>query len=318
MQKKVLLTAAIDPGGINLLTAHGYEVVNEEGATIDNVAARIGECAGVITRTQHIDEDVLLSGKRLQVVAKHGVGVDCINVQAATERGIQVVNAPESNSESVVEHSIAFYLSLYKNTLQCHRAVASGRYLDRDQLKLFQIKGKTLGIVGYGRIGSHIAEKMLAAFDVTVCVYDPYVVTENLPAKLKKVDTLDQLLACSDIVSLHLPLTEQTHHLFSEDEFGKMKRSAYFVNMARGPVVDERALIEALKSGEIAGAAVDVFEQEPPAPSNELFGLDNVILSPHNAALTKEAKELMSLHAAQGVIEVLEGKQPTWPVNNIS
>ncbi len=318
MGKKVLVTAAIDPSGINLLKAHRCKVVNERGDTIDDVAACIDDCDGVITRTQHIDERALSNGKRLKVVAKHGVGVDCIDVVAATKRKIQVVNAPESNSESVVEHSIAFYLSLLKNTLGCHRAVASGRYADRDQLELFQVKGKTLGIVGCGRIGKQIAEKMQAAFDVDVCVYDPYMDPDTLPEGLKKFDSLDQLLACSDIVSLHLPLTEQTHHLFREGEFRHMKRSAYFVNMARGPVVKEIDLVKALKSGEIAGAALDVFEREPPAAENELFNLDNVILSPHNAALTKEAKELMSLHAAQGVIEVLEGKQPTWPVNNIS
>ena len=317
MTHKVLLTADIAPGGIQLLKSNGCKVINEEGQKITDVAHHIGECEGVITRIQVIDEAVFKAGKQLKVVSKHGVGVDCIDVEAATRRGIQVVNAPESNNESVAEHTLAFMLALMKKSLMCHHAVVSGNFHTRDTLEIFQVKGKTLGIVGFGRIGKTVALKAQAAFDMRILVFDPFQEKEPLAQGITKVDSLDEVLTQADIITLHLPLTNQTLHLFGRDEFKKMKNSAYLINMARGPIVSEVALCQALKDKMIAGAALDVFEQEPPPDDSELLSMDNVVFSPHNAALTKEALEKMSLHAALGVIDVLKGKRPTWPVNRL-
>jgi D-3-phosphoglycerate dehydrogenase len=150
-----------------------------------------------------------------------------------------------------------------------------------------------------------------------VLAYDPYLEELSPVQGITHVDSLAEILAQSDIITLHIPLTAQTHHMFGSSEFTKMKNSAYLINMARGPIVNETALIEALKSRLIAGVALDVFEQEPPSEQNELFTMDNAVFSPHNAALTRESKEKMSLHAAMGVIDVLQGRRPTWPVNQL-
>jgi D-3-phosphoglycerate dehydrogenase len=318
MTHKVLLTADMDPGGIQLLKSNGCEVINEEGKKITNVAHHIGDCDGVITRIQLIDEAVFKAGKQLKVVGKHGVGIDCIDVEAATRHGIQVVNAPESNNESVAEHTLAFILALMKKTLVCHNAVVSGNFHIRDTLEIFQVKDKILGIVGLGRIGKKVALKAKVALGMRVLAYDPYQEKDPSVPGIENTNSLEEVLSQADIVTLHLPLTNQTRHLFGVDEFKKMKNTAYLINMARGPVVSDAALVEALKNKIIAGAALDVFEHEPPPDDSELLSMDNVVFSPHNAALTKEALEKMSLHAAMGVIDILKGKIPTWPVNQLS
>ena len=316
MTFEVLVTANIDPAGMRLLKSNGFRVHNEEGVKLDSVAEHVRGCHAVLTRTEMIDATVYEAAPELTVVAKHGVGVDNIDVEGACRRGIQVVNAPESNTRSVVEHTQALILGIAKGLHHCHRAVAAGDFSARDRLGGFEVGGKTLGLVGAGRIGREVGIRCARGFDMRVIVYDPCVDRDRIPPELRCVDHLGDLLAAADFVSLHLPLTERTRGLIDRAAFGRMKREAFLVNAARGPIVEETALIAALRNREIAGAALDVFELEPPAHDNPLFAMDNVLLSPHIAALTREAKANMSLHAAMGIVEVLHGQTPSWPVNS--
>lgn len=318
MKFKVLVTSKIASSGIELLKSNNCEIVNEIGSEIDNVADHIGDCDAVITRTQKIDEKVYKAGRKLKVVGKHGVGVDCIDVKAATRRGIQVVNAPESNNDSVVEHALTFFLALTRKIRVCHDAVVTGNFQSRELIEIHQLKGKVLGIVGLGRIGIKVGLRAAAAFEMKVVAFDPYVHKDFHLNKIEILDSLDDLLNQSDIVSLHVPLTDQTYHMIDIQQLKRMKKTAFLVNLARGPVVNQESLCRALKDSEIAGAGLDVFEQEPPPPESDLFTIENVILSPHNAALTVEARGNMALHSAMGVIDVLKGKRPTWPVNQLS
>ena len=313
---EVLITANIDPAGIRLLKSNGFTVHNEQGVKLDSVANHVQSCHAILTRTELVDEEVYAAAPELSVVAKHGVGVDNIDVEAASRRGIQVVNAPESNTRSVVEHSQALILGIAKNIYHCHRAVSSGDFSARDHLGGFELGGKTLGLVGTGRIGREVGIRCARGFDMRVIAYDPFVDPDCIPPEIVFMDNLGDLLSAADFVSLHLPLTKQTERLIDREAFGQMKTSAFLVNAARGPIVDEPALIAALSGKEIAGAALDVFELEPPAQNNPLLEMDNVLLSPHIAALTREAKANMSLHAAMGIVEVLHGQAPSWPVNS--
>ena len=316
MAFEVLLTANVDPAGIRLLKSNGFTVRNEEGALLDSVAAHVRGCHAVLTRTEIVDEAVYAAAPELAVVAKHGVGVDNIDVEAATRRGVQVVNAPQSNARSVAEHTLALILGLAKNIHHGHRAMLCGDFDARNRLDCFEVDGKTLGLVGTGRIGREVGLRCARGFDMRVIAYDPFV--SDISAEIGFVGSLDELLGAADFVSLHLPLTKQTKGLIGQAAFAQMKPSAFLVNAARGPIVDEAALVAALTKRQIAGAALDVLEIEPPAKNHALFAMDNVLLSPHIAALTREAKANMSLHAAMGIVEVLHGQTPSWPVNRIS
>ena len=314
---KVLVTAGISDEGLSYLSGCGYEVLNQEGKRLDRVERYISGCDAVLTRTEKIDGKVLQAGDRLKVVAKHGVGVDCIDVKTATQLGIQVVNAPESNTISVAEHTLCLIVGLAKNLIRCHKAIGKGNYNDRETIRCIELNGKVLGIIGFGKIGKLTARKAMHGLGMNVIVYDPIIGIEDVPSEIEIANNLLLLLEKSDFVSLHIPHNEKTDKMIGLTEFRKMKRSAFFINAARGPVVHEEELIYALKTGLIAGAGLDVFETEPPDSANELLHLDNVILTPHNAALTEEAKQRMALHAAMGIHEVLSGKKPTWPVNNV-
>lgn len=316
MAFEVLVTANIDPAGMRLLRSNGFLVHNEEGVKLDSVADHVQGCHAVLTRTELIDAAVYEAAPELAVVAKHGVGVDNIDVETACRLGIQVVYAPESNIRSVVEHTQALILGIAKNLYHGHRATLSGDFSAREHLGGFELGGKTLGLVGTGRIGREVGTRCARGFDMRVIAYDPFVDRDCVPPEINFVDNLDDLLSAADFVSLHLPLTQKTRRFIGPEAFGRMKASAFLVNAARGPIVDESALIAALKNRDIAGAALDVFEMEPPARDNPLFKMDNVLLSPHIAALTREAKANMSLHAAMGIVEILHGQAPSWPVNS--
>lgn len=315
MKYKVLVTAEIDPAGVAYLKQSGCDVVNEEGRKLENVAEFVHDCDGILTRTEIVDENVYEQGQDLKVIGKHGVGVDNIDVENATKRGIRVVNAPEANTDSVVEHTFTLILALAKNLIRCDHALRQGDYDSRDKILTIDVKEKVLGLIGLGRIGSRVALKARHGLDMQVVAYDPYVEKSKFPQEIEPVETLDELMEISDFVSLHLPYSQHTEHLIGLTALRKMKSTAYFINAARGPIVEEDALMEVLEDRAIAGAALDVFEIEPPSRENRLFACENVIVTPHIAALTKEARIRMAIHAATGIIEVLHGQVPTWPVN---
>jgi D-3-phosphoglycerate dehydrogenase len=206
-------------------------------------------------------------------------------------------------------------LALARNLVKVIDEFRGGNFAIRNQLKGMDIEGKTLGIVGMGKIGRLVARKM-AAFDMKIIGYDPYLPADRFPAGVDAVKEWNELFSQSDFITLHLPATEETKGIVGKAEFQTMKKSACLINAARGEVIDEKALIEALQSGTIGGAGMDVFSEEPPAEDNPLLRMDNVIATPHNAALTVECMTRMALHAAMGIDDVLNGRTPKWPVNN--
>ena len=312
--KKVFLTEPIHQDGINLLKKE-VDVIIGSSTDSETIIREAAECHGIIIRSAKITGEIIKRLPNLKVIAKHGIGVDNIDLIAASELGILVVNAPEANIHSVAEHALGMILAATKNFVQLDNETRKGNFYLRNKIIGTEIKGKIVGLVGMGKIGLLLADK-LRGLGVEFIGYDPYVD----PSIAKKngitlVESLDDLLPQADIISIHTPLTNATRKMIGEKQFNMMKSSAYLINVSRGSIVDEQALYQALKTGQIKGAALDVFEEEPPAKDNPLFSLDNILVSPHNAALTEDALIAMAAHAAQGVLDYINGKRPKYVVN---
>lgn len=314
MGYKILLPQDIHHCGKEYLSSKGYEIKHGTGLTREEMMSDAIDCHAILARTARIPREVMVAGKKIKVIARHGVGVDNIDCKAAGELGICVTNAPESNTNSVAEHAMALITGISKNIIVQDDAVRQNRFENRNQLLSWDLEGKTLSIIGLGRIGKIVAKKGIYGFGMKVIGYDPYIKREQVPEDIELVTDWEEIFMRSDFVSMHLPCTEETKGIIGQKEFGLMKNTAYFINVSRGEVVKEGELFEALKNKTISGAAIDVFETEPPEENNPLFTLNNIILSPHNAALTHEAMERMALHAAMGIDDVLSGRKPKWPV----
>ncbi|NPV54947.1 MAG: hydroxyacid dehydrogenase [Firmicutes bacterium] len=315
MKKKVLIVQPIHESGVEVLEPY-FDVKVASDPSIPTLLREIDGAHGAIVRTAPFPAEVIDKARDLEVIARHGVGVDNIDVEAATSRGIPVVYTPNANAVSVVEHVIMFMGALAKVLLPYDKATREDNFGVRNEYRAVDINGKTLGIVGVGRIGGLLCKKCMAAFDMRVLAYDPYVPAEKISEiGATPCNDLDELLRESDFVSLHLPLTDETRNLIGGRELALMKPTAFLINAARGGAVEEAALIDALTNRRIAGAALDVFEKEPPDPDNPLLKLDNVILTPHSGALTQEAVIRMATGAAEGVRDVLLGKRPQFVVN---
>ncbi|MDO4621432.1 MAG: hydroxyacid dehydrogenase [Eubacteriales bacterium] len=310
---KIFLTEKIHENAVAFLKEHG-EVVQGTSVKSEDILTQAADCDAILIRSAKITGEMMEQLPNLKVVAKHGIGVDNIDVEKASELGIYVVNAPFSNLNAVAEHSLALIMALSKNMVLLDTATRNGGFKKRNAYVNLELKGKTLGLVGFGRIAKMLAKKV-SAMDMKVLASDPYGNPEDAKALNVTLCDMDTLIAESDFISVHVPLLPDTRHMCNAEFFGKMKNSAMLINASRGPVVDEEALYEALKNGVIAGAGLDVFEQEPPQDDNPLFDLDNVIVSPHNAALTDEALLAMAMDSAKGVVEVLEGQTPEFFVN---
>jgi D-3-phosphoglycerate dehydrogenase len=315
MGHKILIPQDIVPEGKDWLRARGYEIKMGSGITPDDIARDVIDCAAILVRMASITAQVLEAGKKLRVIGRHGVGYDNIDVAKATELGIWVTYAPESNAGSVAEHTLGCIVALAHNFIRSDRETRAGNWENRNKLVGLDLEGKVLGIAGLGKIGRRLAKKATLGLEMKVIGYDPYLSAEQFPEYATPAASWEDLFASSDFVSLHMPGGAKTRGIVGRKEFALMKKTAYLINASRGDVVNEADLVEALRNGVIAGAALDVFTQEPPAKDNPLFSLDNVLLTPHNAALTREAMTRMALHAAQGIDEVLTGRRPTWPVN---
>jgi D-3-phosphoglycerate dehydrogenase len=311
---KVFLTERIHDEGIKILESTAKVVKGWElGEEIFWKEA--DRCDAILIRSAKISGELIKNAPNLKVVGKHGIGVDNIDVKAATERGIVVVNAPESNINAVAEHALTLIMTLAKNIVLLDHKVRLGDFDLRTKFTNMELKGKIAGIIGLGKIGL-ILVKQLQSLGMKIIGYDPYVQTSAMEKiGVDLVDDLDKIFMSSDIVSIHVPLNESTKGMIGEQELKKMKKAALLINVSRGTIIDEQALCQALKNGEIAGAALDVFEQEPPATENPLFDLDNIIFSPHNAALTDEALIAMATHSAQGIVDCLNGIKPKYVVN---
>lgn len=311
---RVLVADPLDEAGVERLRQGGAEVDVRPGLERSQLLARIGEYEAVIVRSEtRIDAAVVDAGRRLVVIGRAGVGVDNIDVEAATRRGIVVVNAPEANTVSAAEHTLAMMLAVARRIPWAHHSLAQERRWDRRRFMGVQLSGKTLGLIGLGRIGTEVARRA-RAFGMSVVAYDPYVVPERAAQAGVEMVELDALLARADFISIHCPLTPKTRHLIDAERLSRVRPGAYLINCARGGIVDEAALAQALKEGRLAGAAVDVFEQEPPADS-PLLGLPNVVVTPHLGASTREAQSGAALAVAEEVLRVLAGDLPRHAVN---
>jgi len=313
MRQRVLLPERIAGAGVKYLENHGYEIVYGSHDPEDMIG-KLSGCEAVITRNVRITKEMMLAAPGLRVIARHGVGVDMIDTEAAKELGIWVTNAPESNTNAVAEQVIGAMLTVARKLILCNDLVRRGDYDRRTQIGGMELAGKTLGVVGFGRIGRCVARKAALGLDMKIAVYDPYLKEEPEEYGIQIAESLEELLRISDVVALHVPLLESNRHMMGREQFLFMKEHGILINYARGALIDQEALAEALKEGRIAGAAVDVFENEPVTADNPLCGLEQVLLTPHTASFTGESLDKMALHSAMTVHQVLSGQKPTWCV----
>ena len=312
---RALLDVPIHADAVELLSTVA-EVRYAEGLTEEILVEAARDVDGIIVRANgRMTARIMDAAPRLAVIGRHGVGVENIDVAAATERGIYVVNTPEANTESVAEHCVGMMIALSKRILPLDRALRQGRWEARYDYIGRELQGKTLGLVGFGRIGQRIATICHQAFGMRILYYDIEAYPQVAQALGARRTTLDELLREADYVSVHVPLLPETRGLIGDGEFALMKPTAFFLNLARGPVVDEAALIDALREGTIGGAGIDVFAVEPTPADNPLLTLENVVVTPHMAALTEEALRSMAMTVVRDVMRVWEGKTPQHWVN---
>ena len=305
MSYKILIADAISADGLAPLREDGnFELVEKTGLKGEDLAKAIEGMNGVIVRSSTtITRDAMKYARTLQVIGRAGVGVDNIDVEAATENGIAVLNAPSGNTISAAELTMALLLASVRKVAGAHQSMLNGEW-DRKTFNGSELYGKVLGLVGAGRIGTEVA-KRAKSFGMRVVAYDPYLTPERAAALELEPATLDDVLKRADFLTFHVPLTDATRNLISDDQFAMMKKSVYLVNAARGGVVDEAALVRALTEKKIAGAALDVYEEEPLPKDHPLRGAPNVVLTPHLGAATTEAQQNVALEIAQAVRDAL-------------
>jgi D-3-phosphoglycerate dehydrogenase len=270
---------------------------------------------GVIVRLFQIEERDIARSRRLKVIAKHGVGLDNIDCDAATRAGIPVVYTPTANANAVAEHTLALMLALSRQIAPAETALREGRFEQRGRFQGVELAGKTLGILGLGRIGSRVAEMATLGLHMTVVAYDPYLAAESYSGPAQLTTSLQKLLEQADFLTLHVELTAETRRLIDGPKLELVKPTCRLINTSRGAVIDEEALVRALHAGRLAGAALDVFEVEPLPADHPLLRAPNILLTPHISSSTRESLERMSLEAAQGVLDVLQGVRPRYLVN---
>jgi len=312
---RVLILQPIHDAGVSALAAAGIDVIHASDASRETLLALVPTADGLIVRTTpyRIDAEVIDRAPNLRVIGRHGVGVDHIDVEEAARRGIIVVNAPEANSQAVAEYTVGLMLAVRRFILDADRAVRRGTWTDREHLVGGEMFGHTIGIIGLGRVGSRVARICAQGFLMCVRYYD---IVRKLQYEQElgiECSTFDDVLAAADILTLHVPLTPLTRGMIDADALGRMKPGACLINTARGPVVELNALVTALRSGHVAGAALDVFPDEPLPPEHPILGLPRVVVSPHMASHSDESMARMSL-VAEDVIRVLRGEKPTYPV----
>ncbi len=277
-------------------------------------ADALAGAAGILLRPGYITASLLDRLADLRIVAVHGAGVDQVDVEACTARGVLVTNAPGANADAVAEITIGLMLSLARRIPESAARVRDERVWGEARHTGTELRGKTLGLVGLGQIGVRVT-RIADAFGMKVCAHDPALSRAEIRERGARPMTLDALLAASDFVSLHAPHVPETHHLIGRRAISRMKKGAFLVNAARGPLVDETALARALASGKLAGAALDVLEGEPPDPKSPIFDAPNIILTPHMAGSTDECLETIARTAAQDIARVIGGKRAKHPVN---
>jgi D-3-phosphoglycerate dehydrogenase / 2-oxoglutarate reductase len=310
--RNVVLSKAVSPAAMAALAGKVTTIILKD-STPEGTKKALAEAEGLILRTNiRLTRELIESAPKLKIVSRTGVGVDNVDVKSATEKGILVCNTPGANTISVAEQTIALLLASAKRLTTMDAGVRRGAWELRSANMTTDVEGKTLGLIGLGAIGSAVATKCRLAFAMNAIAFDPFVRQMD---GVEMCSTIEDVFKRADFVSVHVPYMEKTHHLIDGRLLSLMKPSACLINTARGAIIDEKALVKALADNAIAAAALDVLEEEPPKGTNALLGLDNVILTPHSAALTRECEERVALTAVQAVLDFVEGRQPRYIFN---
>lgn len=317
--KKILLPQPIEKEAMEILQETGYEIILSPDPKPETVLPLMKEANGIILRTGiRMARELMAASRDLRVISRTGAGVDNVDVPAATELGILVTCVPGANARTVAEHAVTVILALMKQIFALDREVRRDNFGIRYRYLPQDVGGKTLGLVGLGKIGSELARICHQAFEMKVLAYDPY-----LPAEIRKgyegwvlFCDLETVFREADVISIHIPLTNETKNLISRRELGWMKPRAYLVNTSRGGVIDEEALVEALKERKLGGAGLDVMAQEPPPKDSPLKAMDHVILTPHVAGLTREMVVRLAVEAAKSAVAVLSRRKPAEGIVN--
>lgn len=308
---KVLLTDGLEEKGKAILRTSA-DVVDHPGITAEELLTVVGEYDALIVRGRtKVTPAVFEAGKKLKVVGRAGVGVDNIDLAAAKAHGVTVVNSPLATTVAVAELAMALMLSVVRELPRADASMKAGKWLKKE-FEGAELNSKTLGVIGFGRIGSAVAARA-KAFDMQILAYDPLVPAEEIKARGGLPVSLDYLLASSDVITMHMPLTAESKGILSTAAFAKMKKGVFIVCAARGGVIDEAALLEALNSGKVAGAGLDVFSTEPPG-ANELVAHPKVICTPHVGGQTVEAQERAAIDISEEVLNGLNESPLRWKV----
>ncbi len=301
---KILVSDPISDQGIEILKKE-FDVDIATGLPPAELIKRIGNYEALIVRSEtQVTKDVIIAGKKLKIIGRAGVGVDNIDVNTATERGIIVVNAPEGNTISAAEHTIAMMMAMSRNIPQANASLKSKKW-DRKKFMGVEVRGKVLGVVGLGRIGAEVA-KRAQGMEMSVLAYDPFISQERAAELGVELTTVEDIVRRADYITVHTPLTKETKDLIGSKEFAIMKKGARLINCARGGIINEEALAEAVKSGIVSSAAIDVFVKEPPFES-PLLELDRIIVTPHLGASTEEAQINVAVSVAEQIVNALKG-----------
>lgn len=322
MGKKILLSENISEKGTSILKEAGYEVIVSSGTDEASMIAAIQDVDGLIVRSSLLTAPMIEAAKNLKIISRHGTGIDNVDVECATKNNIVVAKVDGANAYSVAEYVIACILTLgrrlnksdalFKNKEICIEGASLPGLAVKLDLNGSEIKGKTLGIIGLGKIGVILAN-LANALGMNVIAYDPYVT--DVPQQVKMVSTLEELYKECEYISVNVPLTPQTKNIINKETIASMKDGVIIINAGRGGVVNENDLYDALVSGKVAGAALDVFEQEPPLSTNPILEAPNVLLTSHIAGTTTEAGDALAQGAATAIVDFFSGKKPQFTVN---
>ena len=302
---KILISDKLADEGLDILKAvKDFQIDCKFGLSPEELKTIIKDYQGLIIRsTTKVTADILSAADQLKVIGRAGVGMDNVDLRAATKKGIVTINTPLGNTISTAEHTMGMILALSRNIPQAYASMKTGKW-NRSKFRGVELHGKTLGVIGFGRIGSMVA-KLAKAFSMNVLVYDPFLSVGAVDKKDVTTVELSELIKQSDYITVHVPKSEETKNLISNEEFDLMKNTARVINCARGGIINEKALADALKEGKIAGCALDVYECEPLSPDSPLLKHDNCIVTPHLGAATSEAKVSVAIEIAENVRNTL-------------
>lgn len=314
--KKVLINKPIHDDAIRLLSTEA-EVITPFSASPEEITRMLSDVQGMILCVGYnMTAEIMENIEALEVVGRHGAGLEIVDLDAATRKGLLVTYTPEGPTESTAEHAFLLTIATARKLCMLDRATRSGNFHVRDSVVGVEMFGKKVGVAGFGHIGRRYAEMCRDAFKMEIHAFDPFIPAEKIAGwGAIPHENLDDMASNVDFLSVHTPATLQTHHMVNQSVLKSLGKNGYLINCARGPVVDELALIAALKEGVIAGAGLDVYDPEPPHSNNPLFGLDNVTLTPHLASFTDEGRRRMGMMVAEDVLRVFRGEPPMYPAN---